>query len=432
MKKRNVVLISLDEVRADNLSCYGYKKIQTPNIDKIAKEGVLFETCIGAGCLTPICMSSVLCAQYPNKHGMRLPLCKIQSKTIAQILKEYGYTTAGFVGNGLLGSRHGFNAGFDFFDEPTEDTSWTTWTPTGKGEDLFYEGNYWVDKMLQWIKENYRSPFFVWGHYYETHEGAEAALLREGRIKEGVHSEFRYKDAKIKYADENLIRGIMELFEKLDLWDNTTLIIMSDHGTNIGEHPVKFIPHRSGGLKYPQHKTLYDHDTRVVLIMKDKNLPPGRRVEGVVRSVDVIPTILDLLEIPIKKEYDFDGISLLPIIKKGKAEGNIAYSEDLFEWQIEYPKEPNLDVGPLQAARTEKVKLIRNLIKGTEEFYDLQEDPEEQHNLIDKVREKEEVVSLRRLLNSKLYLDVKGMVTLSAKEREEMKIRLQRLGYIEE
>jgi len=431
VKKRNIVLISLDEVRADNLSCYGYEKIQTPNIDKIAKEGVLFETCIGAGSLTPVCMSSILCAQYPNKHTMRLPLCKIQSQTVAEILKGYGYTTAGFVGSGIVGARHGFNAGFDNFYEPTEDVSFERWSATGKSKDQIYEGWWWVDDMLKWIRENHRSPFFLWGHFFETHEGAEVALLRDGRIKERILSEFRYKDAKLKCADENLIGGIVKLFDELNLWDKTTLIIVSDHGTGIGEHPVKLIPHRSGGLLYPQHKTLYDHDTRVVFIMRDKDLPASRRVKGMVRSVDVIPTVLGLLEIPIKREYDFDGISLLPIIERGNAEGLIAYSEDLFEWRSEYSGEINLDVGPLQVVRTDNVKLIRNLAKGTEEFYNLQDDPGEQHNLVDKVRETEEVVNLRRQLNSKL-LDTKGMIIpFSAEEKAAIEDRLRRLGYLE-
>ena len=119
--KPNVVLLSVDEVRPDHWGCYGYKKIGTPNIDKIAESGVLFETCIAADCFTPICMSSVLCASYPNKHGMRDPFCRIQSRTVTEILRENGYQTAGFVGNGVLGTKHGFGAGFDHFDEPTED-----------------------------------------------------------------------------------------------------------------------------------------------------------------------------------------------------------------------------------------------------------------------------------------------------------------------
>ena len=91
MKKRNIVLISIDEVRPDHLSCYGYERLPTPNIDRVAKGGVLFETCISAACITPLSMASVLCGAYPNKHTVRDPFSRIQPKTIAETLKEYGY-----------------------------------------------------------------------------------------------------------------------------------------------------------------------------------------------------------------------------------------------------------------------------------------------------------------------------------------------------
>ncbi len=334
------MVISLDEVRNDNLSCNGYTKMETKNIDRIAGEGIVFEKAMSAGCMTPICMSSFLCAQYPNKHTMRLPLCKIQSKTTAQILQENGYKTCFITGNGLVGSKHGFDIGFtDFFEPTSTDVAWDTWSPTGKDADMFYEGWWWVDDYLNWIRQNHQeTPFFIWGHLYETHEGAETALLRDGRIKEGELAEMRYKDARIKVADEQLIGGLIEVFDELKLWDNTILILMSDHGTGLGEHPVNPIPHRSGGLLYPQHRSMYDHDTNIFLIIRDNDLPSGIRIPGVVRSVDVMPTVLDYVGIPIQDDWDFDGLSLLPIIDKGQAQGLQAYSEDLYEYHYEEAK----------------------------------------------------------------------------------------------
>jgi arylsulfatase len=432
-QKKNVVIISLDEVRNDNLSCNGYGKMKTTNIDEIAKNGVVFEKAIGAGCMTPICMSSFLCAQYPNKHTMRLPLCKIQSRTSAEILQANGYKTCFFTGNGLVGSKHGFDIGFeDFFEPQTREVSWDTWSPTGKDEDMFYEGWWWVPDYLEWIRNNHKSsPFFIWGHLYETHEGAEVALLDKGIIKEGEMSEMRYKDARIKAADEHLIGGLIRLFDELKLWDDTLLILMSDHGTGIGEHPVKPIPHRSGGLLYPQHRSMYDHDVNIFLIMCDKDLPSGKRIPGVVRSVDVMPTVLEHVGIPIQEDWNFDGISLLPIIDRGKAEGLQAYSEDLYEYRSDYADvEPNLLVGSLQQLRTDGAKLIRNLSAGTEEYFDLKADPGEQDNLIDKVREREDVVEMRRTLNSKLLDSREMLQPFSKEEAEQVKDRMRRLGYL--
>ena len=420
--KKNVILLSMDEVRADHLSCYGYKKITTHNIDQVAEEGVLFETCIAAACITPVCMSSVICGAYPNKHTVRDPFSYIRSQTVTTILKEHGYQTAGFVGQGLLGSKHGFAAGFDYYDEPTQDTSWGSWNAEQK--EVFYEGSWWIDRMLNWLKKNSSSPFFLWGHYFETHEGAEQALLRDGLIKPEELSEFSYKDAKIKYMDEKLIGPLLKTLDQLNLRDDTILILMSDHGTNLGEHPAKPVPHRSYNLVYPQHTTLYDVDIRVTLIIKGKELPKGARVKEMVRSVDVVPTILNLLKIPTDK-MNFDGSTLLPVIAQEKVEGRSAYAEML------YPLVEGM--GSLQAFRTDKFKFIRDLTNGTEEFYNLSDDPLEQTNLIKEVKrsKKQELRDVRKELNRHLF-ELKGKgADFSGQEKEEIKERLRKLGYME-
>jgi len=421
-RKKNVILMSMDEVRADHLSCYGYKRIKTHNIDKIAEEGVLFETCIAAACITPLCMSSVLCGVYPDKNTIRDPFSYIQSKTIAQILKENGYQTAGFVGQGLLGRRHGFAAGFHHYDEPAQDTSWGSWNAEQK--EVFYEGSWWIDRMLGWLKENHSSPFFIWGHYFETHEGAEQALLRDGLIEKGELSEFSYKDAKIRYMDERLFGPLLKTLEALKLWEDTILVIMSDHGTNLGEHPAKPVPHRSYNLVYPQHTTLYDVDIRVTLIIKGGELPRNRIVKGTVRSIDVIPTLLNLLQIPTD-QMDFEGSTLVPAISEGKAQGRAAYAEML------YPLVEGM--GSLQAFRTNQFKFIRDLTNGREEFYNLPDDPWEQNNLIGEVKEsrKQELRDIRKELNAHLF-ELKGKgADFSGQEKEEIKERLRKLGYME-
>jgi len=425
MKKRNIVLISMDELRPDHLGCYGYKRVKTLNIDRIAEGGVLFETCMAASCFTPICMSSVLCGCYPNKHTIRNSFCRIQAPTIAEILKESGYKTAGFVGVGVLGAKHGFGNGFDLYDEPTRDTGHQTWEERdGQRTELIYEGNRWYDRMFEWVKANRSSTFFVWGHFYETHEGSEHSLLRDGLIKKGELSEFRYYDAKIKFLDEKFYGKLLQLFDELNLWKDTIIVLMSDHGTNLGEHPAKPIPHRSGNIRYPQHRTLYDVNTRVVLIMNSKGLPQRKRVKQMVRSVDVIPTLLDLVRISTKK-FDFDGLSLFPMVLEGKPKKLTAYAEDLYGYGI--------GVSKFQAFRTESFKFIRDLSKGTEEFYNLQSDPMEQNNLITEIRRSrtEELKKIRDWLTDLLWKSKGAEVSFSEAERTEIEERLRRLGYIE-
>ncbi|RKY01270.1 MAG: hypothetical protein DRP54_04015 [Spirochaetes bacterium] len=422
MNKKNVILISLDEVRPDHLSCYGYNKIRTVNIDKVAEEGVLFETCISSSDFTPVAMGSVITSKYPNKHGMRDAYSFLNGPTIAEILKDNGYITAGFVGNGLLAERHGFREGFDYWNETSKETSWLEVVyPENEDKELIYEGNYWVDDFFRWLEENYRTPFFMWGHLYETHEGAEKSLLKKGLIKEGVHSEFGYQDAKIEMADEKLVGRLIDTLKKLKIYENTIIVLMSDHGTNTGEHPVKPIPWRKGNVLYPQHTTMYDHDLKVFLIMRGEGLPAGKRIGGIARSIDVVPTILDLLGIS-REKLDFDGETLIDGIKEGTVGERDVYSEDVFE---------SRGLGALQSFRTADYKFIRNLTLGKEEYYNIRNDPNEQNNIINQIDE-DTLIKIRKKLNSFLFtVPPQKTKTFSDEEKEAINQRLRALGYIE-
>lgn len=420
MAKRNIVIISLDEVRPDHLSCYGYTKINTPAIDQVAKEGVRFETCISSSDFTPVAMGVVITGKYPHKHGMRDPYGSLIGPSIAWMLKEKGYLTAGFVGNGLLAKNRGYAEGFDFWNEASKETSWLELQYPGVDSDeIFYEGNYWVDEFFKWLRNNHKEKFFVWGHLYETHEGSEHALLNKGLLKEGQLSEFSYYDAKIRMADDKLIDRLLKTLDELGISDETTLVIMSDHGTNLGEHAAKPIPWRKEGKRYPQHTTMYDHDLKVVMIIKGAGLPRQKVVKGMVRSVDLVPTLLDLADIPTE-EYDLDGTSLLPVIKTGEAKGREVYSEDLFE--------PRGD-GAIHSIRTDDFKLIRNLTLGTEEYYDLHNDPRETSNIIEQI-DKEKIISLRKKLDVFLEGRVSSAKTLSQEEKGKIDQKLRGLGYI--
>lgn len=138
-----------------------------------------------------------------------------------------------------------------------------------------------------------------------------------------------------------------------------------------------------------------------------------------VRSIDLVPTLLDLAGISIK-EYGFDGLSMLPVINKNETRDEV-YSEDLFELRGE---------GALQSLRTKDFKFIRNLTLGTEEYYDLNNDPQEQHNLVKKVN-KEKLITIRKKLNIFLKTKVSSGKEFSQKEKEAINQRLRGLGYIE-
>ncbi len=422
MQKKNLVLLTLDEVRPDHTSCYGYKRISTPNIDRIAEEGVLFEEAISSSCFTPISHAAMLTGLHPPLNSMRDPYSFLQARTLAEMLMDRGYHTAGFVGVGIMGAQAGFNRGFELFDEPKEDEeSWEIHQfPGDERGGEFVLGNWWIPRLLKWIEENHTSPFLVWGHFLHTHEGSEHQLLADGRIKEGELSEFRYYDAKIKLADKEVVGAVIELLERLGVYENTIIAVLSDHGTILGERPLPRIPWR-GGHAYPQHITMYDLDLRVLWVMKGPGLPVGKRTRGQVRTVDFTPTVLDLMGFSTVK--DFNGTTLLPAIESRISKGLVAYAEEIFE-----PR----GLGVLQAIRTDRCKYMINRTQGdAEEFYNLQSDPDEEVDLIDILDEEEHLLRKEARELCDRYMGMQASrAPMSEEEREKVKARLQMLGYM--
>jgi len=413
-----LILISLDAVRPDHLSCYGYKRIQTANIDEIAKEGILFEDCITASCLTPVSMASVITGMYPNKHGLRDPFTSVRTKTITEFFKGKGYATAGFVGIDLLSARRGLGKGFDTFKEPTEEVGWHTYkykNGKGKWENTIW-GYWWVDELLDFIEENSKRNFFVWGHYFETHVAAERWLLSSGFIEENVLSERDYYDAKIKCADEKLFGPLIKLLKEKGLWDNATIIVMSDHGETFDEHSHK--------NAWPQHQSMYNTDLKNVLIIKNRTFKKGIKIKNKVRTIDLLPTILDIYgEEPQMNGFDCDGESLKPVINDSLPTNRVAYSEEIYEQR---------GAGILQAIQDEQFKLIRNLSTKIEEFYCISSDPLEQNNLINSGVSKETINNFRKQLDALLVSKHSGEknTVFEKEEVEAVKKRLKSLGYI--
>lgn len=419
MTKNNLILLTMDAVRPDHLSCYGHKKMKTSYIDSIAEEGVLFENCICSSCLTPVSHASILTGNNPHRHKIRDPFCKIKSKTLAEILKEQEYATAGFVGINFLSSQAGFNKGFDYFDEPTKESSWNAKEYKGKKSQLeTLWGNWWVDRMLKWLKEHASSNFFIWGHYFEAHFLAEKKLLYAGEIEKDKLSDYAYYDAKIKYMDERLFGPLVRVLKELDLYENTTIVITSDHGEKLGpKHP----DWEDYYFNYPQHKTMYDYDLKVPFIIKSNGLACNKRIKHTVRAIDLAPTLIDLLG--LSTNFSCDGLSLLPLINGGEFEELTAYSEELYEKRGE---------GSLQAVRTDAYKLIRNITKQKEEFYNLQKDKEEEINIIN-IPDAEgiKVIEEFREIMDNCLGDYKYKATIKKEDKREIEENLRALGYIQ-
>jgi arylsulfatase A-like enzyme len=384
MEKKNLILITMDEVRADHISCYGNKKINTINIDNIAKDGVRFETCIASSVLTPVAHASILSGLYPYSHGLRGPFDRFFSQTLPVILKCNGYKTAGFVGNSMLGKKIGFHNGFDYFDEPKVGDEFMWELHSYKDPDhpniRFPWGNWWIEKMIAWLENNYQDNFFVFGHFFHTHEGSEKQLLEMGLINDAsAYSEFGFYDAKIKLCDKIFIGSLIEFLKKKGIYNDTTIVITADHGTTLGERPLPPIPWRED-VTYPQHTTMYEPDIKVPFIIKDRDLPKNLTIDHCIKHVDIFPTLLSLLDVDFKGEKN--GMDLYPFIEGRKQNGFRAYIEDLFLLR---------GLGALQSIRSKKFKYIINQTTHEEELYDIEIDSEEQENLINNLSKEEEL-----------------------------------------
>ncbi|MFX0199493.1 MAG: sulfatase [Candidatus Hodarchaeota archaeon] len=410
----NVILVIMDAVRPDHLGAYGYQGIKTPNIDQVAEEGVVFEGATAASCLTPIAHGSILTGNNPPVHNMRDPFSRVEGTMISEVLKEHGYNTAGFVAVGFLSALHGFARGFDHYNEPKEEEAWESKihvSEDGKEEKDNLKGNMWRDDMFDWLQRHVKERFFIFGHYFECHWGMENYMLKKGLLKEYHLSEYDYYDAKIEYMDKYLVGPMIDLLKKLGMWEHVILILTADHGENLGEHevPPPF---------YPQHRTLYECDMRIPLIIKCPTFPKNKRIRGLVRSVDIVPTLYEILDI---KGIRTDGQSLVNFVEKGEAKNLVAYSEELYSRR---------GFGDYQAMKSDTYKYIINRRTGREEFFHLVKDPDEKNNLIGNLSEEEKKLKAEWQGICNEYLEKRGtQLKLSKQQRDKVEERLRKLGY---
>jgi len=435
IKDHNIILISLDTLRPDRLGCYGYTQHTSPYMDKLASQGILFLNARAQSSWTLPSHMSLFTSLYPSFHQVMTTDHCLNSHlaTMTQILKKNGFKTAAFTEGGNLFKIYGFGRGFDIYGEKSRDIKVTFKQATG------------------WLRsEAKEGKFFLFIHTYENHtpylRNTLADSNKRGRLgdtlpvdqqlfdiiyrrllltpmeKEYVNSLY---DSGILYAD-SYIGKLLDMMEELDLMENTTLIILSDHGEDLWNHGIS-----------PAHgATLYEDQLRVPLIIHDSKLPTQLNLDSPVQLIDIFPTLLAIHQIPIPPHLQ--GENLLPLIydKKSSAakilfsEGTdygpnrIAVIKDNYKY-ITIPK-------PLEVKREISFKKLSKLEPNLEEYalFNLKDDPLEKNNLIGK--EPEIAKELQRLIE-KEYLDKSRAlkpVSLMQGLLEEDKKRLQALGYI--
>jgi arylsulfatase A-like enzyme/Flp pilus assembly protein TadD len=356
----SIIFITVDTTRADRMGFLGSKRGLTPNLDRLAAQGVVFEKAYSQAPLTPVSHATIFTGTYPQFHtvtdfGHPLPALL---PSVPEILEKVGYRTAAFVGSLILDPRAnmapGFDRGFDFFDAGFHQKR-------GPGESRYdsieRRAGDVVAHVIAWLSKNQASnsrqtPFFIWVHLYDPHAPYEPPPPYD-QFKD------RY-DGEIAYADSALGK-LFRYLRTRGWYDRALIAVMSDHGESLGAHGESM-----HGI------FLYDETIHVPLVFK---LPgqrlAGRRVAARVRLVDVAPTLLSMLSLPLPPT--FQGESLVGLMKMGtKTAADLpAYAE------TDYPHRA-FGWSALRSLRTGKYLFVR---APKRELYDEERDQRAERNL---------------------------------------------------
>ena len=351
LRPLNIVVITLDTLRPDHLHCYGYGRIETPTLDRIAQSGVLFENGVTQTPLTPPSHASIFTGLNPPTHKVRDIggfVLSPSTPTLASLLQEKGWDTAAFISSAVLKKRFGFDHGFDVYDDQMPRPG----NAQEFLEDAERRAGDTVDHAVKWLDGRSDKPFFLWVHLYDPHAPyAPPSPFRE------QYKDHPY-DGEIAYADHELGR-LMESLRRKSPPEKTLVAVLSDHGESLGEHG-----------EYSHGVFLYDSTLRIAFLLAGPGVPPGLRVPQQARTIDLLPTILELLSAP--SPAGVEGASLVPLFSGKDAGTAVSYAETL------YPK-INLGWAELRAIRTNQWKYIR---APRPELYDLSRDPMESRNVL--------------------------------------------------
>ena len=306
----NLLLITLDTVRADHLGAYGYRGTATPALDRLAREGVRFADATTQSPLTAPAHTAMLTGVYPARYGVRdnatTPVPQ-QAVTLAELLKTAGYRTGGFIGAFVLGREYGFAQGFDEFDARFDRFDASMKLQAQR------RGGAVVDAASAWIsRQTGDQPFFAWVHLYDAHAPYAAPPPFAATYRA------RPYDGEIAYVDACVAR-LVSLLERQGRLDRTLVVAMADHGEGLGDHGEG-----EHGL------FLYEPVLHVPWIMRlPGRASAGRVVDEQVRSIDLLPTLAELLGTALPP--GLDGESLAAVIKgAGRRDIPPSYAETYY------------------------------------------------------------------------------------------------------
>jgi arylsulfatase A-like enzyme/lipopolysaccharide biosynthesis regulator YciM len=395
----NLLLISIDTVRADYLQLYNPKGAPTPNLIRLAQIGFLFTDAISQVPFTLPSHCTMLTGTYPMKHlvqenvGSKLGDDAI---TLAEVLKSNGYQTAGFIGALVLESGTGIEQGFDTFDDVFVRENKIMEDRSGIQKDAGSVKR----SFLRWLDQKNSAPFFSFVHFYDAHAPYDPPPPFTPPVRE---AKALYR-GELQYVD-SVIGEIVDELSRRNLLSQTIIVITGDHGEMLGEHG------ESGHGFF-----IYQQSLHIPLLILVPGHQPGKS-DNVVELVDLMPTILDLLRVKIPESVQ--GKSVAAVLNGSKAPGKIAYSESLTAMQ-------HFGAAPLRSVQDQHYKYIDTL---KPELYDLEKDPGETNNILD---QKKEIASRMKSALHQIVsrynaaADKRQVRTLTPEQQEQ----LASLGYI--
>jgi arylsulfatase A-like enzyme len=457
-KLPNILLIVMDATRARHLSCYGYHRPTTPNIERFAERAVLYETAISPSGWSLPAHASIFTGLYPSKHGAddQHKYLTPEIPTMAEVLRSRGYHTCAFCYNEYVGSPTGLNRGFEEFNPVMGRALHPMRKVARKIErgiasllglrdtgTLYINGQ--VKSKLRQLQVDER-PFFLFVHYNEPHGPYRPPRRYNSYLPKGVsrraagqvnQDQWKYfvdptsmterdfeilralYDAEITYLDSQIAR-VFRWLEDMGALDETLIIITADHGDNIGDHQLM-------GHSY----CLYDTLLHVPLIIHYPNgaMAP-HRVTHQVQTLDILPTILAMLG--DNSSEPCDSLQGYDLLSSDRHEFTIA-EQSRPDLSILHQRFPDVDVSrfdrALKMIRTDRYKYIQGSDERYE-LYDLVQDPEEKNNIID------ENPGIANSLNQHLIDWSNSFKAASLPDEapefdEEVKARLRALGYLE-
>jgi arylsulfatase A-like enzyme len=442
-----VILISIDTLRADHLGCYDHPWVQTPNIDQLAADGELFRRQVSAAPTTLNSHTSIMTGTYPHRHGVPRNgyVVDPQNLMLAEMFQSNDWQTGAFIAGYPLHSRFGFNQGFDDYDEEFQAES--------AGISVRHsqrDGEAVTDATLGWLDRKFNKDTFLFVHYFDVHlpyvvpEPYHSQYLKQDSVMKGTTEDVakvqrrfargdhrvwkhsmalsrRYAGA-VSYVDYQVGRLLDGLRER-GIYDNALIVLTSDHGETMGEHPAHEV--------WSHGWAVFDTTLHTPLIFRRPDGQRGRRIQAQVSSVDIAPTLLDLLGIEVRTR--FDGVSLGPGLR----------DEGDFEsrWIFSQATKPKVETGEngwangdlARAVHTANYKFIIDPQREQELFFHLLADPGEQTNLISGDPEQPGQAVVRQLSQRmERWVGKADPLPTKIDEGDEATGMLQALGYVED